>query len=149
MMSDNSEVAAAEGTCPVCKEEFEYFYKQDGTGDDDGHWHYSNAIRPEEEPEKIYHPQCFEDRKANESLLNEEDVSMEDTEDEASVVKSEPSQDEKVTEDVQVKKEDDANAEVQVESSNGVSEVPEIKQEPKEDESVPLDTATGEYLKQV
>ena len=64
--ADNSSSASAV-QCPVCNEEFEQFFKQDGTDDDDsdGRWHYRNAVRPVEGGGALYHPQCYQDYKTN------------------------------------------------------------------------------------
>uniref|UniRef100_A0A0K2T6I2 CID domain-containing protein n=1 Tax=Lepeophtheirus salmonis TaxID=72036 RepID=A0A0K2T6I2_LEPSM len=61
-----------ENTCPICKEEFEQFYKDDT--DEDGKWLLYNAIQQED---RVFHPQCYqdftEDRNLNSSTLSHED----------------------------------------------------------------------------
>jgi pre-mRNA cleavage complex 2 protein Pcf11 len=46
-----------ERACPVCKEKFEHVFNHD---DDEGAWHYKNALRVED---RIFHPLCYEDHK--------------------------------------------------------------------------------------
>ena len=69
-VSEVESVRAVESACPVCNEEFEQFFKEEdgpAAGDDtDGRWHYKNAIRPDDgEDGRLYHPQCYQDFKAN------------------------------------------------------------------------------------
>jgi len=53
--------------CPVCKEEFEEFFKD---GEYEDRWFYRNAVCPDNQPEgrkQLYHSQCYQDYKAEES----------------------------------------------------------------------------------
>lgn len=45
-VSSDPEVARAQSTCPICREDFDQFFKQklDGSADD-ACWHYVNAIK--------------------------------------------------------------------------------------------------------
>lgn len=57
-----STVAVGEGggntsNCPVCREEFDQFYKQ-GDGLEEGGWYLHNAIRHDD---VLYHPECHKD----------------------------------------------------------------------------------------
>lgn len=56
-----STVAVREGdnasVCPVCREEFDQFYKQ-GDGSEEGGWYLHNAVRHDG---VLYHPECHKD----------------------------------------------------------------------------------------
>jgi len=54
----------SENRCPVCKEDFIEFYKDENPDDEDddgGRYHLQNAIRPQGPGTKAYHPQCLVD----------------------------------------------------------------------------------------
>jgi len=64
-----STVAVGEGernnsACPVCREEFDQFYKQ-AEGVEEGGWYLHNAMRHEG---VLYHPECFKDMEKNTSM---------------------------------------------------------------------------------
>lgn len=59
-VSEDSVKPEGEGTCSICKEEFDQFFKEGTDDDDDGKWHYRNAIFVEDEG--IFHPQCHADK---------------------------------------------------------------------------------------
>jgi hypothetical protein len=90
-VSDNCK-ETNEGSCPVCHEEFDQIFKEDGS-DDDGRWHYHNAIRPEEGEEDtiVYHPQCYQDRltSASEGMEEESFANAVSTEESPGSVKPE------------------------------------------------------------
>ena len=88
------------GTCPICREEFEQFFKQDSvdtpkvgappTEDDEG-WHYRNAVRMEG---IVYHPQCHQDQKKHldrldSSVMSEATETEDESEAEQTQIKSE------------------------------------------------------------
>lgn len=56
-------------TCPVCREDFDTFYKQ-GEAEDEGSWYLHNAMRTEE---GLFHPECHKDKD------NAMDVTLADT----------------------------------------------------------------------
>jgi len=55
--------------CPVCREEFDTFYKQ-GEAEDEGSWYLHNCMRTEE---GLFHPECHKDKD------NAMDVTVTDT----------------------------------------------------------------------
>merc|ERR1711990_1368430 len=61
--------------CPVCREEFDTFYKQGEGEGDEGSWHIHNAMRTEE---GLFHPECHKD-KDNGMDGSMVDTSMEET----------------------------------------------------------------------
>eukprot|EP00096_Caligus_rogercresseyi_P003843 TRINITY_DN1758_c0_g1_i10.p1 TRINITY_DN1758_c0_g1~~TRINITY_DN1758_c0_g1_i10.p1 ORF type:complete len:698 (+),score=329.85 TRINITY_DN1758_c0_g1_i10:464-2557(+) len=131
-----------ENTCPVCKEEFEEFYKDDT--DEDGKWLLYNAVPGENGG--IYHPQCLqdlsvdkssplEDEEEMDSNLNESTSSVkEETEDVKTVmkeIKSEPDNDVEMKEEGKLPSEEDIKTE-----GDDDDKASELKVEVKEEPSV-------------
>jgi len=64
-------------TCPVCLEQFNQVYKQQGEEEEEGAWHLHNAMR---DPDGVaYHPECFKDKESQDSKWEADDSSMMDT----------------------------------------------------------------------
>merc|ERR1719195_1054029 len=61
--------------CPVCREDFDQFYKQSGEGVEEEGWYFHNAMIHDG---VIYHPECFKDLEKNGECL---ETSMDTTAD--------------------------------------------------------------------
>jgi len=61
--------------CPVCREDFDQFFKQSGEGVEEEGWYYHNAMLHEG---VLYHPECFKDLEKNGGCM---DSSMDTTAD--------------------------------------------------------------------
>ncbi|XP_059080706.1 uncharacterized protein LOC131878647 [Tigriopus californicus] len=80
-VSEDSVKREGEGSCSICKEEFDQFFKEGTDDDDDGKWHYRNAILVEDEG--IFHPQCHADKaNSQHNFLIDESFHEEDEEEE-------------------------------------------------------------------
>lgn len=66
---------------------FSQYFRQKGDGaDDDGCWHYMNAVKVDE---KIFHPQCYKDYESQGKVLLHEDSMEEESGAEETVKKEE------------------------------------------------------------
>ena len=120
------------GTCPICREEFEQFFKQDamdtpkaGATDDDhdARWHYRNAIRVEDGT--VYHPACYQDQKKSLERMDSSAMSeATETEDE-----SEAEQTQQVKKEVKEEGEEMHDDKVQSESDKEKMEMGDSSEE--------------------
>merc|ERR1719234_2464565 len=108
--------------CPVCREEFDTFYKQGEGEGDEGSWHIHNAMRTEE---GLFHPECHKD-KDNGMDASNVDTSMEDNV--SSPVKKEVKEEEE--EEVLPTCNDDATSNELTISATAPAEETVIKTEP-------------------
>ena len=84
-VSSDPEAARAQSTCPICREDFDQFFKQKfDDSADDACWHYVNAVKVDD---KVFHPACYKDFEAQGKVLH--DVEMEDEEEEKAEVDEE------------------------------------------------------------
>merc|ERR1711990_306676 len=89
--------------CPVCREEFDTFYKQGEGEGDEGSWHIHNAMRTEE---GLFHPECHKD-KDNGMDASNVDTSMEEV---SSPVKKEVKEEEETEDKILPMCNDDATS---------------------------------------
>merc|ERR1711970_1576774 len=116
-------------TCPVCLEQFNQVYKQQGDEEEEGAWHLHNAMR---DPDGVaYHPECFKDKESQNSKWEADDSNVMDT---------------SMDVPTKIKQESDPTADDDIEMTEVKKEVPEIKlDDTTEDKNT--HTATGEVVK--
>ena len=133
-VSSDPETARAQSTCPICREDFDQFFKQKlDNSADDGCWHHANAVKVDD---KVYHPACYKDFEAQgkvDQVLHQE-VEMEDEEEE---------QQPKAEDEVKVKGEAEVKDEKEDEAADEGTEKKEgeVKEEPMETEESPAAAA--------
>ena len=136
-VSSDPETARAQSTCPICREDFDQFFKQKlDNSADDGCWHHANAVKVDD---KVYHPACYKDFEAQgkvDQVLHQE-VEMEDEQEQEQQPKAEDEVKVKGEAEAEVKdeKEDEAAGEG-TEKKEG-----EVKEEPMETEESPAAAA--------